>query len=113
MKNIAHRSSALGFVALLMLGATTASRAQVNPSDRKVGEVFVPIGNLNYQVWHPTPPTAMLAETITDGVGSGSTAGCAFDSTYHPFTTNVTNGDVFRDIINDPQTSIPGQTISV
>jgi hypothetical protein len=112
MRNILYRTGAVGFLALLMLGATTLSPAQVKiPLDRKVGEIFVAIGNGQYQVWHPTPPTATLVETITDGAGSGSTAGCAFDSAYHPFTTNATNNDVFKDMIDDPQTRV--QTISV
>jgi hypothetical protein len=96
-----------------MLGNTTISRAQSLPSDRQVGDIFVAIGGGTYQVWHLNSETGEyeLAESIVDGVGSGGTAGCAFDSTYHPFTTNVTNAKVFRDMIDDPQTPI--QTISV
>ena len=86
------------------------------PSDRKVGEIFVAIGNGQYQVWDFSA-TPTLVETIVDGTrgasgaGNGDTAGCAINSTYHPFTTNVTNNDVFKDMINDPQTAI--QTIKL
>jgi hypothetical protein len=112
MKNFAYRRSGLGLLVLLVIGATTASRAQVSiPLDRQVGEIFVAVGNGQYQVWHPTPPTVAFVETVIDGAGSGATAGCAFNSTYHPFTTNVTANDVFKDMIDDPQTDI--QTISV
>jgi hypothetical protein len=111
MKNIACRTSTLGFLVLLVLGAGSGLQGR----DRQVGDVFVAIGGGQYQVWHfdfsTNPLTATLVETITDGAGSGQTAGCAFDSAYHPFTTNFTKNDVFKDIIDDPQTSI--QTISV
>ena len=114
MKNVAHLASAVRFLALLMLGATGVSQAQVSvSSDRKVGEIFVAIGGGQYQVWDFNVSTTVPVETITDGAGSGSTAGCAFNSTYHPFTTNLTNNDVFKDMIVDPQTPIQTQTISV
>src|SRR6516162_5719420 len=105
MKNVAHLASAVRFLALLMLGATGVSQAQVSvSSDRKVGEIFVAIGGGQYQVWDFNVSTTVPVETITDGAGSGSTAGCAFNSTYHPFTTTLTNNDVFKDMIVDPQT---------
>ncbi len=109
MKNTAHRPSVLGFLVLLMLGATTASQAQL-PPDRKVGEIFVAVGNGNYQVWDFSS-TPTIVETITNGAATDSNAGCAFGSTYHPFTADVTANDVFKDMIDDPQTPI--QTISV
>lgn len=96
---------------LLTLGVSIASQAQVNiPLDRQVGEIFVAIGNGQYQVWHPTPPSATLVETIDQNFNNvlfgGATAGCAFDPTYHPFTTNRLNNDVFRHAIDDPQNGI-------
>jgi len=109
MKNIARRTGALGFLALLMLGATTASQAQL-PPDRKVGEIFVAIGNGQYQVWDFSG-TPTVVETITNGAQTDSNAACAFDSLYHPFTADVTANKVFKDIIDDHQT--PTQTISV
>lgn len=94
---------------LVMLAAVASLQAQI-PLDRQVGEVFVAIGNGQYQVWHPTPPTAELVETITQNFNnvnlSGATAGCAFDPTYHPFTTNLTNNDVLRQAIEDPQNGL-------
>lgn len=109
MKNVARRTSTLGFLVLLVLAATVSSQGQV-PLDRQVGEIFVAVGNGQYQVWHPTPPTATLVETIDQNFNnimfSGATAGCAFDPTYHPFTTNLFNGDVFRHAIDDPQNAI-------
>jgi hypothetical protein len=93
---------------LVMLATHVVLQAQI--LDRQVGEVFVAIGNGQYQVWHPTPPTAALVETITQNFNnvtySGGTAGCAFDPTYHPFTTNLTVNDVFRHAIDDPQNGI-------
>src|SRR6185369_17109840 len=80
------------------------------PLDRQVGEVFVAVGNGQYQVWHPTPPTATLVETITQNFNNvnfvGATAGCAFDPTYHPFTTNQPNDFALRSSIEDPQNGI-------
>ena len=95
----------------VVIAAESALQAQTGiPLDRQVGEVFVGIGNGQYQVWHPTPPTATLVETITQNFNSvpltGANAGCAFDPTYHPFTTNVANNDVLRDGIEDPQNGI-------
>ena len=107
MQNIAHRTSGLGLLVLLMLGATSASQAQII-LDRKVGEIFVAIGNGQYQVWDFSN-TPTVVETITNGAGSN--AGCAFDSMYHPFTTGVTANNVFRDMIDDPQNVL--QAISV
>jgi hypothetical protein len=118
MINIAHRTSALALLALLMLGVSIASQAQVAvSSDRKVGEIFVAIDSGQYQVWHlefsTTPPTAKLVETITNGAEIDNNAGCAFSSTYHPFTTDVTANEVFKDHIDDPQFPISAQTISL
>lgn len=90
-------------VALLMLETGIALQA----SDRQLGDIFVAIGNSSYQVYHNNA----LAETITDTAGGGSTAGCAFDSTYHAFTTNVTNNDVFRHRLDDPQTAFPAISV--
>src|SRR6516164_5955107 len=109
MKNISHRTNGLGLLVLLMLGATSVSQAQT--LDRKVGEIFVAIGNGTYQVWDfsTTPPT--LVDTIANGAPTDANAGCAFDSTYHPFTTDMTANEVFKDMIDDPQTPI--ETIPV
>jgi hypothetical protein len=105
-----HKSHLL-FSMLVILGADFVLQAQVNiPLDRQVGEIFVAIGNGQYQVWHPTPPTATFVETFdqnfNNNLFSGATAGCAFDPTYHPFTTNLLNNDVFRHAIEDPQNGI-------
>jgi hypothetical protein len=56
MINIAHRTSALALLALLMLGVSIASQAQVAvSSDRKVGEIFVAIDSGQYRVLnHPS-----------------------------------------------------------
>ena len=105
------RRSHLLFSMLVILGTNVVLQAQVNiPLDRQVGEIFVAVGNGQYQVWHPTPPTATLVETIdqnfNNALFSGATAGCAFDPTYHPFTTNLLNNDAFRHAIEDPQNGI-------
>jgi hypothetical protein len=106
------KSSVRVTLCILATFATQASlqaQTQQIKLDRQVGEIFVAIGNGQYQVWHPAPPSATLVETITqnfNGNLSGATAGCAFDATYHPFTTNLTNGDVLRHGIDDPQTGI-------
>ena len=115
MKNIARRTRAVGLLAVLMLGVSITSQAQLNfPSDRKVGEIFVAVGGGQYQVWHfdfsTIPPTATLVEKITNGTTTDNNAGCAFNSTYHPFTTDVTANNVFKDMIHDPQNAI--QTIT-
>jgi len=104
------RNAALGGLCLLaFITAAGIAQAQV-PLDRQVGEVFVSVGNGQYQVWHPTPPTAALVETITQNFNNmnytGATAGCGFDPTYHPFTTNQTNNFVLRSGIEDPQNGI-------
>jgi len=103
----------LAVVAILAFQLTVT--AQI-PLDRQVGEVFVAIGNGQYQVWHPTPPTAALVETITQNFDhvnlTGATAGCAFDPTYHPFTTNVTNNVLLRHGIEDPQNGIAEMNIA-
>lgn len=107
-------------VTLCLLAAVVtgvALQAQVNiPLDRQAGEVFVGIGSGNYQVWHPTPPTANLVETISQNFNNasfrGATAGCNFDPTYHPFTTNLANNDIFRHAIEDPQNGIAQISVS-
>jgi hypothetical protein len=100
---------------MLMLFATGICLQAQTPlsSDRKVGEIFVAIGNGQYQVWDFSATTPALVETIVDGAGTGNTAGCAVNSTYHPLTTNVTNNEVFKDMILDPQTAIQSATINV
>jgi len=109
MKNVNCKRSMFALLILLMLGASSGSQAQI-PLDRQVGEIFVAIGSGQYQVWHPTPPTATLVETFDQNFNSvlfaGGTAGCAFDPTYHPFTTNLLNNDIFRHAIEDPQNGI-------
>jgi hypothetical protein len=60
-------------------------------SDWRVGDVFVGIGNGQYKVFDEKG----LKETISDGQG-GLTGGCAFDSTYHLVTTNISNAKVLR-----------------
>jgi hypothetical protein len=111
MKKIVCRTIAPGFLVLLILGAGTISHAQISvSSDRKVGEIFVAIGNGQYQVWDfSAAPT--VVETITNGGETDNNAGCAFSSTYHPFTTDVTANSVFMDTIIDPQAPI--ETLSV
>ena len=112
MKNVSHRTSVLGLL-VFMLGATSASQAQT--LDRKVGEIFVAIGGGQYQVWHfdfsTTPPNTLVDTVTGNGVTGDINAGCAFDSMYHPFTTDVTANEVFKDMIDDPQTPI--ETIPV
>ena len=106
------RKSYFLFSMLVILEANVVLQAQVNiPLDRKVGEIFVAIGGGHYQVWHPTPPTATLVETITNGAATDNNAGCAFSSTYAPFTTDLSANNVFKDFIDDPQNVF--QTISV
>jgi streptogramin lyase len=83
------------------------------------GDVYVAIGNGQYQVYRQTgniegSPIYTLIETLTDGTGkvsgegggggSGFTAGCAFDSTGHLFTTNFSNADIYKFNIPDPHT---------
>src|SRR5215469_8677192 len=101
-------SPRISVCATLVLLAASAAQGQI-PLDRQVGEIFAAVGNGQYQVWHFTA-SGTLVETITQDPNgtniSGATAGCAFDPTYHPFTTNLINSDVFRHAIDDPQTVI-------
>src|SRR5439155_5233400 len=76
---------------LLVVGATASLRAQA--PQWNVGDVFAAIGSGQYNVY---TNGGVLKQTITDSVGSGATAGCAFDSAYRLFTTNFTNTDVVR-----------------
>ena len=85
-------------------------------SEWQRGDVFVAIGNGQYQVYRLTTGVEFsgysLIETITDGTGkisgesgsggNGFTAGCAFDSTSHLYTTNFSNTKVYKFSIPDP-----------
>jgi hypothetical protein len=88
-------------------------------SEWQRGDVFVAIGNGQYQVYRQTGtseggPIYTLIETITDGSGTvsgengtggnGFTTGCAFDSTSHLYTTNFTNANVYKFTVPDPHT---------
>ena len=82
------------------------------------GDVFVGIGNGQYQVYRLTSSgdglIYTLIETITDGSGTASgengsggngyTAGCAFDSASRLYSTNFSNTKVYRFSIPDPHT---------
>ena len=104
-----------GSFALFVLVLSITARA----SEWQRGDVFVAIGNGQYQVYRQTGtgeggPIYTLIETITDGSGtvsggngsggSGYTGGCAFDSTSHLYTTNFTSGNVYKFSIPDPHT---------
>lgn len=73
-------------------------------SDWRVGDVFVAIGNGQYKVYGNA---GNFKETISDGQG-GLTGGCAFDSTYHLFTTNISNAKVLRYKIDHAHGVLPG-----
>jgi hypothetical protein len=107
MRTVTRGTIQVTALLLLLLGAG----ASLQGSDRRLGDLFVAVGGGQYQVWRLSGTTATLVETITDSVGGSSgTAGCALDSTYHPYTTNVSADDVFRRTLDDPQTII--QTIN-
>jgi hypothetical protein len=100
----------LALPAMLLL--STGLRAQNNPPDWSVGDVFAGTGNGNYQIWHSANPSARnpsygLLQTINDGTANGgstnggATAGCAFDLAYRFFGTNSTNGFVDRYAIDN------------
>lgn len=98
-----------GSFALLVLVLSITARA----GEWQRGDVFVAIGNGQYQVWRQGSEGYTLIETLTDGSGSsgengsggsGYTAGCAFDSTSHLYTTNFTNANVYKFSIPDPHT---------
>ena len=89
------------FCALIVLfalaGLARVESATVNPIDWVTGDVVVAAGN-GYQIWHSANPAAANPvytplQTINDGLG-GTTAGCAFDSAYRLFGTNLTNTKV-------------------
>jgi hypothetical protein len=67
-------------------------------SNWRVGDVFVGIGNGQYKVFDKD---GNLKETVPNGQG-GMTGGCAFDSTYHLFTTNISQAKIFRYKIDHP-----------
>ena len=77
-------------ITLVVVLAGWASALQA--SDWRVGDVFVGIGNGQYKVFDKD---GNFKETISDGQG-GITGGCAFDSTYHLVTTNISNAKVLR-----------------
>src|ERR1700674_2530237 len=100
-----------GSFALFVLVLSITCRA----SEWQRGDVFVAIGNGQYQVYRSGVEGYTLIETITDGSGGvsgvsgengsggiGYTAGCAFDSTGHLHTTNFTNANVYKYNIPDP-----------
>src|SRR5437868_10183996 len=114
------KSVRTGWLALLLVLLVTSAWA----SEWQRGDVFVGIGNGQYQVWRQTgniegSPVYTMIETITDGSGTvsgrngsggnGFTTGCAFDSTSHLYTTNFSNTKVYKFGIPDPHTVV--QTI--
>jgi hypothetical protein len=108
------------FTKLIRAGSLSLLIAVMNISARasewQRGDVFVAIGNGQYQVYRLTSSgdgsSYILVETLTDGSGSvtgengtggsGFTSGCAFDSTSHLYTTNFTNANVYKFSIPDP-----------
>jgi hypothetical protein len=103
-----------GLLALCFVVVGVAAHA----TEWQRGDVIVGIGNGQYQVYRFTTNGEIssynLIETITDGSGTtsgehgiggnGYTAGCAFDSTSHLYTTNFSNTKVYRFSIPDPHT---------
>jgi hypothetical protein len=104
-----------GLLALCFVVVGVAAQA----SEWQRGDIFVAVGNGQYRVYRQTgniegTPVYTLIETLTDGTGevsgengvggTGLTAGCAFDSTGHLYTTNFTNADVYKFSIPDPHT---------
>jgi hypothetical protein len=91
----------LALLVLLWVPSRLNTAPPNNPAvDWVRGDVFVAVGNGNYQVWHSanpaaTTPTYSQVQTIPDGLG-GTTAGCAFDSGYRFFGTNFSNTRVDR-----------------
>src|SRR4030081_2303337 len=98
-------------LSLLLFGVSAQA------SEWQRGDVFVAIGNGQYQVYRQTGtseggPVYTLIETITDGSvtvsgengsgGAGFTTGCAFDSTGHLYSTNFSNSNVYKFSIPDP-----------
>jgi hypothetical protein len=80
-------------LAMVLAGGSSSLQA----SDWRVGDVFVGIGNGQYKVFDKD---GNFKETISDG--QGLTGGCAFDSTYHLVTTNISNAEVLRYKIDHP-----------
>ncbi len=81
-----------------------------NNVDLRVGDVLAAVGNGTYQVYRPASGFAQIG-AITSG--NGDTRGCAIDSSYHAFTTDLTNNLVRRWNVNAvPLSSIPNQVIS-
>lgn len=109
-----------GFLALCVLAVGVAAQA----IEWQRGDVFVGIGNGQYQVYRLTTIDGIssytLIETITDGSGTtsgekgsggnGFTTGCAFDSPGHLYTTNFSNANVYKFPPSDPHTVL--QTIT-
>src|SRR4029077_21070145 len=101
-----------GSFALVIAVLSLTARA----SEWQRGDVFVAIGNGQYQVYRITNSGEItfysLIETLTDGSGkpsgengsggNGYTTGCAFDSTGHLYTTNFSNANVYKFMVADP-----------
>jgi hypothetical protein len=97
-----------GSFVLFVLVLSITARA----SEWQRADVFVAIGNGQYQVYRSGGEGYTLIETLTDGTGttsgengtggSGFTGGCAFNSTGHLYTTNFTNGNAYKFSIPDP-----------
>ena len=87
-------------VLVLLLGfCNTVHAKQLN-----VGDLFIAVGNGSYQIWRnngTNSPNYQLLETIGDTLG-GTTAGCATDSTFRLYGTNLSNTKVERFAIAHP-----------
>jgi len=86
---------------MLIIGSNTMANArQLN-----VGDVLIAGGSGNYQVWRNNGtsgnPNYQLVETISDGLG-GTTAGCATDSTFRLYGTNLSSTKIERFAIAHP-----------
>lgn len=102
------------FAALIMLvfGICATVCAQNNNVDLRVGDVLAAVGNGTYQVYRP--PLSNSSNPIGSiQSGAGDTRGCGLDSSYHAFTTDLTNNLVRRWNVNSvPASGIPNQVIS-
>ena len=113
--NILTKSTCVPLITLSLLLVGISAQA----SEWQRGDVFVAIGNGQYQVYRQTGtseggPIYTLIETITDGSGTvsgengsggtGFTTSCAFDSTGHLYATNFTNANIYKFNIPDPHT---------
>src|SRR5437588_679690 len=101
-----------GSFALLIAVLSLTARA----SEWQRGDVFVAIGNGQYQVYRlinsGDGSFYSPIETLTDGSGTksgengsggnGFTTGCAFDSTGQLYTTNFTDASVYKFMLADP-----------